>query len=341
MIYRPKIIHLLDDLSLGGVTKSLELFRHPALQRHYDFAVEEVHPDWSIAPKFKATAIVVHFSVSWKTLPFLYSLASRNPSAKLILMEHSYSEEWQNINVPDHRRFHTMLKLAHKIFDRVVCVSNAQAKWLEKVAALQAPKSQVIYPWSDMAGLFQLERPHFSRNAPLIIGTYGRFVDDKGFADLIAVFKSLEPQSKIQLQIGGFGPDEQKLKKLAAGNPNISFYGKVENVSDFLSQCDIVAVPSKFEAYGLVATEARLAARPILVAPVGGLPEQVGKAGVAINFGDTNAAAKLLIKLRSLPLVNMSVAGREDCLRATENRIHNWLALFDELHGVSADKAVA
>ena len=49
MINQPKIVHLLDDISLGGVTKSLELFQNAALCRHYDFAIEEVYPDWSLS----------------------------------------------------------------------------------------------------------------------------------------------------------------------------------------------------------------------------------------------------------------------------------------------------
>jgi len=328
---QPKIIHLLDDISLGGVTKSLELFQNAALCRHYDFAIEEVHPDWSIAPKFDAAAIVVHFSASWKTLPFLYSLASRNPGTKLIVVEHSYSREWEQLKVPDTSRFRSMLKLAHQIFDRVICVSEAQALWLEEAVELNAPKMQVIYPWSDMQGLAQLFRPHFSQKEPITIGAYGRFVEEKGFENLIEAVNSMGLQDNLKLLLGGFGPDEDKLKKLSASNANISFYGKVERVADFLDQCDIVAVPSQFEAYGLVATEARLAARPVLVSGVGGLPEQVGDAGLIVNFDDQAAVSKLLKQIRRLPLVNMSVAGRDDCLRVTEQRVEAWLDMLAEL----------
>lgn len=327
----PKIVHVLDDLSLGGVTRSLELFQHPALNRYYDFALEEVHPDWSIAPKFDAAVIVVHFSVSWKTLPFLYSLAARNSHASLVLMEHSYSREWESLYVPEKPRFRSMLKLAHKIFDRVICVSEAQALWLQEAADLCKSKRQVIYPWSDMQGLAQLSRPHFSLKQPITIGAYGRFIEDKGLARLIDAMNILGNQNELKLLLGGFGPDEDKLKRLAGSNFNISFYGPVKQVDYFLEQCDVVAVPSKFESYGLVATEARLAARPIFVSGVGGLPEQVGDAGLVVDFDDRASVVKLLKNMRYLPLVNMSVAGREDCLRVTENRVDAWLGMLGEL----------
>lgn len=331
MIRLPKIIHLQDDLSLGGVTRSLELFQHPALTRHYEFATEEVHPEWSIAPKFDATVIVVHFSVSWKTLPFLYSLAARNSQASLVLVEHSYSREWEELYVAEQARFRSMLKLAHLIFDRVICVSEAQALWLEEAVGLRNPKRQVIYPWSDIQGLAQLSRPDFSLKDPITIGAYGRFVEDKGLERLIHAMNALGDQSGLRLLLGGFGPDRGKLKLLARSNLDISFYGQVEHVDDFLGQCDVVAIPSKFEAYGLVATEARLAARPIFVSGVGGLTEQVGDAGLIVDFGDQASVVKLFENIRDLPLLNMSIAGREACLRVTESRVEAWLGILAEL----------
>ncbi|VWX58411.1 glycosyltransferase family 4 protein [Sphingorhabdus sp. 109] len=327
----PKIVHLLDDLSIGGVTRNLALFQHPALQRHYECSSEEVHPDWSIAPKMNAAVIVVHFSMSWKTLPFLYSLAARNAQARLVLVEHSYSREWENLYVADQTRFRSMLKLAHRMFDRVICVSDAQAGWLEESTGLRAPKRQTIYPWSDMQGLAQLPRPHFSLKAPLIIGAYGRFVEDKGFERLIGAINALGDQQAVGLLLGGFGPDEDKLRRLAGSNSNISFYGQIDRVDDFLAKCDLVAVPSKFETYGLVATEARMAARPILVSGVGGLSEQVGEAGMVTDFGDEKATVKLLENIRHLPLVKMSVSGRDACLDITEHRIESWLQLLGDI----------
>lgn len=328
---RMDIIHLLDDSSLGGVTKSLELFQHPLLRRYYLSSIEKVHPEWSLAPKYNAAVIVVHFSGSWKTMPFLYSLASRNPNAKLILVEHSYSREWEQFHVTEQGRFRSMLKLLHRIFDRVICVSEAQASWMKDAAGLTAPRLEIIHPWSDLQGLAGLSRPCFSPNDPITIGAYGRFVETKGFERLISVMNALGHQNDVRLRLGGFGPDEEKLKRLAGSNSSISFFGKIDRVVDFLDQCDIIAVPSKFEAYGLVATEARLAARPILVSNVGGLPEQVGDAGLIVDFEDKVAVVKLFERIRQLPLDKMSAAGREDCRMVTANRVGSWLVMLSRL----------
>jgi glycosyltransferase involved in cell wall biosynthesis len=64
----------------------------------------------------------------------------------------------------------------------------------------------------------------------------------------------------------------------------------VEDVAGFLAGVDVVAVPSRWEAYGMVANEAREAGRPVLVAPVDGLPEQVqGGGGLVVDFADHGA----------------------------------------------------
>ena len=60
-------------------------------------------------------------------------------------------------------------------------------------------------------------------------------------------------------------------------------------------------VPSRHEAFGLVATEARMAARPILVADVDGLPEQVGEAGLARPMGTPDEIAAAILELAKLP----------------------------------------
>ena len=128
--------------------------------------------------------------------------------------------------------------------------------------------------------------------------------------------------------MGGFGPDEEYLRALAGDTPGISFVGKVTCVADFLRDCDIIAVPSAWEAYGQVANEAREAARPILVAPVGGLPEQVGAAGLVVDFTDPQAITAALRQLTSDRLHAMAVAGREATRDCGPHRQRQWARLI-------------
>lgn len=331
MICLPKITHLICDLSLGGVTKNLEIFESDLLRAKFSSKIMPIKTEWKIAPYFDADIIITHFSPSWANLPFLYSLRKRNASAKIIHMEHSYSPEWEAHCVSDFNRFRKMLKLSYSLFDQIICVSKTQFKWIESMGAAAADKLHIINPWSEVAPLLKLEPPKFDDDKIMIIGSYGRLVKEKGFEDLIQSYLKMPYQDKINLLIGGYGPDAEYLKNLTSGHPNIKFYGKVDNIANFMQHCDIIAVPSYYETFGLVATEGRAAGRPILVSPVGSLVEQMGNSGQVINFKQHESAAQILSHIKRLPLTKMSQDARQSCERLKLQRIASWSQLLNQI----------
>lgn len=331
MTMKPRIIHLISDMSLGGVTKNLEIFDQDNLAMKYDSTIVQAETEWKLAGKYDADIIITHFSPSWANLPFLYALKRRNRQSKIIHMEHSYSPEWEAHSVTDTARFRAMLRLSYAQFDKIICVSKTQSKWLNIIDAVSQNKHHIINPWSDMDNLFPLESPSFDNHKPLTIGSYGRLVKEKGFEDLIQSFLQISGDDDISLLIGGYGPDEEHLKELAKGDPRIIFYGLVDDLADFMKQCDIVAIPSYYETYGLVATEARAAARPILVSPVGALVEQMGNAGVTVDFKNHRNAAMILSSLRQLPLESMATEARKSSRNISSKNVNNWCRFIDHL----------
>jgi glycosyltransferase involved in cell wall biosynthesis len=225
-----------------------------------------------------------------------------------------------------------MMQMALQPMDKVIVVSNASKRWMIEEAMVKADKLDVIYPYSNMAGLAGLAEPRRESNEPLVIGAYGRFCDAKGFDRLIEAFKQTLASDNLRLVIGGFGADDAMLREAAAGCERISFVGKVTDVAGFLSQCHVVAIPSRYETYGQVANEARAAGRPILVSTAGGLPEQVGDGGIIVNC---DAPDKLLAALRLLPIMPLDIMGRSGRLSTTNDRatrVHQWRQLL--LQGV-------
>ena len=324
---RPRVVNLLDDFGLGGVTRGLSVFDSDPVRAVADSSVQAVGAQAAIAPRVDAEVIVLHFPPSWRRLLFLASLRLRNPRARIIHVEHSYSPEWEALKVRHHWRFHAMLKMAFGMVDQLVCVSRGQASWLAGAAGIDASKIEVIYPYAENPGLDALPVPDFAARKVLRIGAYGRFSEPKGFDTLIRAFRDGHLPG-CELIMGGFGPDEEYLRALAGDTPGISFVGKVTCVADFLRDCDIIAVPSAWEAYGQVANEAREAARPILVAPVGGLPEQVGDAGLVVDFTDPQAITAALRQLTSDRLHAMAVAGREATRDCGPHRQRQWARLI-------------
>ena len=336
----PRIIHLLDDFNLGGVSRSLSIFETEALREVVSSSVVAVRPEARTAPRLEADLIALHFPPNWRRLLFAASLRLRNPRARLIWVEHSYTGAWEALKVPHKGRFHAMLRLAYGMAHKVVCVSEGQAAWLRGAVGLDAHKVEVIHPYADNPGLSLLDVPDFAAK-PLRIGAYGRFCEQKGLDVLIRAHRrGLMPGT--ELIIGGFGEDEAALIAAAEGSEAIHFYGRVAHVADFLRECDMVAVPSRWEAYGMVATEAREAGRPILVADVDGLPEQVGQAGLVVDFARSESVLAAMRELTPARLADMAEAARKSTIGCGEGRQWRWARLLSVLaHGEAAASSAA
>jgi glycosyltransferase involved in cell wall biosynthesis len=192
----------------------------------------------------------------------------------------------------------------------------------------RAEKLRTIYPFSNVPRLADVPELVQPFKEPLVIGAYGRFCEAKGFDRLIDAFKQTDALDNLRLVIGGFGPDDAMLRARAKDCDRISFVGKVTDVGHFLGQCHVIAVPSRYEAYGQVANEAREAGRPILVSKAGGLPEQVGDCGIIVDCEDPHQLLAALQSLRVLPLEAMGRAARKATANCRSNRINQWTQLL-------------
>ncbi len=325
-----RVAHLLDDFALGGITKSFAVFREPILAQAFASEIRQVQPAWQLAPRLDADVIVTHFTPNWQKLAYVASLRLRNPRARLVHVEHSYADAWEELMVPDRRRFRLMMRLWMKAFDAVCGVSEEQARWVQRVASLPSGSVRVIRPWSGRQGLDRVADLTVDRARPLVLGAYGRLAYAKGFDVLIEAVKMLDNR-RFSLVIGGYGPEEEALKRQAAGHANIRFVGTVTNLPDFMAGCHVVVVPSRWEAFGLAASEAKLAGRPIVTSAVDGLPEQVGAAGVVADCGNAEALACILRLLPRMELAEMGRAGRASLDNAETERAEAWLALMHSL----------
>lgn len=319
-----RILNLLDDFSMGGVTNGLKVFDHPVLASLAETQTVSINPNAFFAPHFSADIIINHCPPRWRGLAFLAALRLRNPKAHIIHVEHSYSREWEAIAVPNKRRFHLLLNQAFRFVDKVIAVSEAQAAWLLEARAVEPSRLSVIYPYSRDQGLGAVPALELKPNEPLVIGSYGRFCDAKGYQRLIQAFKQIDPIHNMQLVLGGAGALEPTLLQMAKDCDQISFVGKVTDTAAFMRGIHIFAAPSLFETFGQVASEAREAGRPILVSTAGGLPEQATGAGIIVDCSDAAALVSSLKALRSMPLHAMGEAGRKRVQRCIENRIAAW-----------------
>lgn len=233
-----------------------------------------------------------------------------------------------------------MLRMAYGLFHRVICVSKAQKEWLSRDVKIARDRLHIIQPWSMAEGLTDVDMPEFRTDRPLTIGCWGRFTAAKGFGRVIDAFTRANDPN-LRLIIGGYGEYERELWQKAAGNAAISFFGKVERAADFLSACDVVIVPSDYECFGIVASEAMQAGRPVITSLAGGLPEQVGRGGVSIDCQSVDSIARALADLPHMPLTAMSVAARAQTVDIVRHRVGQWAQFLGSLSASCATTGAA
>lgn len=283
---RPRILHLVDDTTAGGVMRVLDyLVTSAELSEQAQHQLREVIRGSLRLGTLHADMIVSHLAVSWRTLPMLLLLRLLNPKARLVHVEHSYTEGFVENCVRHKRRFAFMLRSAYRLFDRVVSVSEGQGAWLVRSGAIAPSRLAVIASCVDLSDFRHLP----PRSGPIkTFGAIGRLDPQKGFDTLIAAFRAVEGRD-LALHIYGEGPEEPRLRELAGEDPRIVFKGFAARPSEAFSAVDAVVMPSRWEAYGLVAIEARAASRALLVQDIDGLRDH---APLGVHIANDRAAPR-------------------------------------------------
>jgi D-inositol-3-phosphate glycosyltransferase len=326
------VVHIVDDASWGGVNRLLDCFQNaPDGFVHDQHKIVRVNRGVKKAPVIDADVIVSHMSVCWKNLPFFSSLRSANPETPMIHVEHSYSERFVALKVDNRHRFEDLMRMGLGLFDKVVAVSQPQAAWLKRRGFANAeqlvavPSCVTLAPFEAVSA----RRPE----GPVTIGAVGRFHEQKGFDILVDAFVADAP-ANTRLLLVGDGPDRDMLLEKAKNHSAITFMPYMPNPADVMALCDVIAMPSRWEPYGLVALEAMAAKRPVLCSKVDGLKEHIANGAIAVpensvnGWMDTFSRLGTRRDLEHLPRGNGHV-------NAEWSFLHGWNQLVHELTDLS------
>jgi glycosyltransferase involved in cell wall biosynthesis len=143
-----------------------------------------------------------------------------------------------------------------------------------------------------------------------VVGGVGRLNVQKGWDVLCAAAPRVrEQRPDARFVIVGDGPERERLAA-GAGAEAVRFAGYHERASGLMPAFDVLAVPSRYEGFGLVVVEAMLAGVPVVAARAGALPEVVGDAGVLVAPDDPDALAEALVRVASNPRLRSDLARR-------------------------------
>ena len=117
--------------------------------------------------------------------------------------------------------------------------------------------------------------------APILLGSAGRLVEQKGQALLLSALGQLRercPDLDWRLTLAGEGPLREALERQAADlslGARVRFAGFVQDVPEFLAGLHVFAFPSLWEGMGNALLEAMALARPVAGFAVSSMPELV------------------------------------------------------------------
>ena len=227
-----------------------------------------------------------------------------NPRLKYFLVAHGI-EVWRPYSWIERRA----LRGAH----RILCVSEYTRRQLLRFhPSLPADRLVVVPNTLD---------PYFTPDlnaaglgvpfaGPRILAVSRLTVPDnyKGIDTLIEALPSIRQEFPFaRLRVVGEGDDVPRLTALAAGRgvtSAVEFAGAIsdEALRTEYATCDLFALPSRKEGFGLVYLEAMTYGKPCLAARAGGAPEVINETvGQLVDYGDIPALAAAVADLTRHP----------------------------------------
>lgn len=227
-----------------------------------------------------------------------------------------------------HRRFGTPLMVSshgetfmddHHVFDESALLRAGLRRALVRASVVTGCSQYVI---DDLKGRFGLRggtvvpngvdvnvRPSPECGPAPYVFAVGRLGYPKGFDLLLAAYaKSTLPEDGVRLVIGGDGSERSALEEqrtALALDSLVDIPGRLspEQVAGGMAGATAVIVPSRIEAFGIVALEAWRSGTALIMTSRGGGPELIrdGVDGILVDPRDTTALSRALDRLHGDP----------------------------------------
>lgn len=170
-------------------------------------------------------------------------------------------------------------------------------------------KTSIIYNGVDTRQPFPAPKPLAADKNPLVIGSVGRLVDQKGQLWLVEICQRLKAKGhQVRIDIAGEGEKRTELEAAieAAGlGEDIRLLGHVSDMAGFMAAIDLLAFTSKYEGSANTLIEALYHGVPVVAFDASSNPEvvvhgQTGLLAKAFDVADMAAKIEDLINNKTL-----------------------------------------
>lgn len=248
---------------------------------------------------------IVHLHSSFAGLVLRPALAARSDGPRVVYCPHGWAFSRETGRVS-----HLMTKAAESLLartsDRIICISGDEYKEAIR-AGISADRLALVHNGiSKSRPLAQALAADWNSKKVKVL-FIGRLDRQKGFDLLIEAARSLETVLDVRI----VGASVVSKSDGPAVPANVALLGWLDRqqIETHLEAADLVVIPSRWEAFGLVALEAMRAAKPILAFRSGALPEIVVD-GVTGVICEPVAAQPLIDGFRRMLDLDLKVLGQ-------------------------------
>lgn len=322
-----KLLYLVNTLTYGGVERLLMNLCQALDKTQFDITVVYFRFQAPFADLLKDEPVeILNFSRNGKLDPFAFLKLVELIRRKRIDILHCHTPQvsvlgyaaklfapvcafviTRHLEVFDKaaRLDYRLEQLVARRADKVIGVSDKTTAYAALQAGVQADRLCTIYNGIRLADLppkRQTLQPHRHPDIPIVIGTVGRLVFQKGFNYLIEAAIQLKRQLKnFRIDIIGDGELHEELTALIAAKgvgdcvrllPAMPRPDLLRTMQQF----DIFAMPSRWEGMSGVLMEAMALELPIVAADVSGVEKLLthGKTGFVVPKENAEALATAL-----------------------------------------------
>ncbi len=239
---------------------------------------------------------------------------------------------------------------AYRQADAVLALSQAEAAEYLRLGITPGrihviPPGVELLPHEDNPVAAAAFRKEHGLTKPLVAFLGANTYDKGAFTLALAVAQLAAASSPVTAVYAG--PESTRLRAFLEHQPTaiqahlhdrIRILGVVneETKHQLLAACDMLALPSQVDTFGIVLLEAWLHSKPVIGAAAGGIPEVIrdGETGLLVPFGDAKALAAAIKRLSEMPAWarRLGEAGRELVLQQ-----YTWDRTYQRLSQVYTD----